>query len=118
AALSGVAFGAFALAGRLLPDHHGPAGLAGDPLLWAAVAYVVLGLGLYGVALERGSVTAVAATTVATEAVVPAAIGLLFLADRTRPGMAAAGFVGFVLTVGAGLALSRSRPVTAPESRG
>jgi drug/metabolite transporter (DMT)-like permease len=115
-AVSGIGFGGFALAGRLLPAHDDTAGLLTDPVLWAAVLYAVLGLGLYGVALQRGSVTAVTATTITTEALFPSAVGLLFLADRTRPGLAFAAVAGFVLTVGGALALAVSKSAAAPVS--
>jgi drug/metabolite transporter (DMT)-like permease len=108
-ALSGIGFGGFALAGRLMPDHDGTAGLLTDPVLWAAVGYAVLGLGIYGAALQRGSVTAVTATTIATEALFPSAVGLLLLSDTTRSGMALAAAAGFVLTVGGALWLAVSK---------
>lgn len=108
-ALSGVGFGGFALAGRLMPGHHGAAGLFTDPVLWAAVGYAVLGLGIYGAALQRGSVTAVTATTIATEALFPSAVGLLLLSDTTRSGMGLAAAAGFVLTVGGALLLAVSK---------
>ena len=73
-ALSGVAFGGFALAGCLMPAHDSLAGALGDPVLWAAVGYAALGLGIYGAALQRGSITAVTATTIATEALFPSAV--------------------------------------------
>ena len=114
-ALSGVGFGGFALAGRLLPTHAGAAGLLADPVLWAAVLYAVLGLGLYGAALQRGSVTAVTATAIATEALFPSAVGLLFLSDHTRPGLGFVALAGFALTVGAAVALALSK--SAPEPR-
>jgi hypothetical protein len=60
-AVSGVGFGGFALAGRLMPGHDGLGSVLSDPVLWAAVGYAVLGLGIYGAALQRGSVTAVTA---------------------------------------------------------
>jgi drug/metabolite transporter (DMT)-like permease len=97
-ALSGVGFGAFALAARVVPTHHGARGLAADPVLWAAVAYAVLGLAIYGTALARGSVTAVTAAAIATEALLPSAVGLLVLSDRTRPGLAGVAVAGFAHT--------------------
>ena len=75
-AVAGIGFGGFALAGRLLPAHDGAAGLFTDPILWAALAYALLGLSIYGAALQRGSVTAVTATTIAAEAVFPSVVGL------------------------------------------
>jgi drug/metabolite transporter (DMT)-like permease len=119
AGLSGIGFGAFALAGRLLPEHHGAGALLADPILWAAVAYAALGLGIYGAALQRGSVTAVTATAIATEALFPSAVGLLLLSDRPRPGLALAALAGFALTVGGALALALSKsaaPVAAVTS--
>jgi drug/metabolite transporter (DMT)-like permease len=108
-ALSGVGFGGFALAGRLMSPHDGLSALLVDPVLWAAVGYAVLGLGIYGAALQRGSVTAVTATTIATEALFPSAVGWLLLADGTRPGMGGAAAAGFALTVGGALLLAVSK---------
>ncbi|HEV7863622.1 MAG TPA: hypothetical protein VGR20_13010 [Acidimicrobiia bacterium] len=108
-AVSGLGFGGFALAGRLLPTHDGLADLLADPVLWVAVLYAVFGLGLYGAALQRGSVTAVTAAAMATEALLPSVIGLLVLSDRTRAGFGAAAVAGFAITVGAALALGGSK---------
>jgi drug/metabolite transporter (DMT)-like permease len=108
-ALSGIGFGCFALGARLMPTHDGLGGFLADPVLWAAVGYAVLGLGIYGMALQRGSVTAVTATTIATEALFPSVLGLLLLSDTTRPGMAGAAAAGFVLTVGGALWLAVSK---------
>jgi drug/metabolite transporter (DMT)-like permease len=110
--LAGVGFAAFGVAGRVLPSS----GVLTDPLTWAAAAYVGLGLVLYGAALQRGSVTAVAAAATAVEALVPTIVGLA-LADGARAGQAPLAAVGFVLTLGATLALIRSKspaPVRAP----
>ena len=109
-ALSGVGFGAFALAARLVPAHHSAGGLAADPVLWAAIAYATLGLAIYGTALPRGSVTAVTAAAIATEALLPSAVGLLVLSDHTRPGLAGAAVAGFALTVAAALTLAVIQP--------
>jgi len=109
-AVSGLAFGAFALAGRMLPARHGLAAHLAEPLLWVAVAYAAAGLAIYGAALQRGSVTAVTAAAIATESLFPSAVGLLFLSDHTRPGLAGAAVAGFTLTVAAALALAVRRP--------
>jgi drug/metabolite transporter (DMT)-like permease len=108
-ALSGFGFGAFAVAARLLPTHQGAAALLADPLLWAAVAYAAVGLAVYGAALQRGSLTAVTAAAIATESLLPSAVGLLVLSDGTRPGLAGAAIAGFALTVGAALGLAATR---------
>jgi drug/metabolite transporter (DMT)-like permease len=106
--LAGTGFAAFAVVGRVLPSS----GVLTNPLTWAAAAYVGLGLLLYGAALQRGSVTAVAAATTAVEALVPALVGL-GLADGARAGQAPLAVAGFLLTLGATLALIRSK--SAPE---
>jgi len=101
--LAGLAFALFSVACRVLPAT----GLVGDPVAWAALAYVGLGVLLYGAALQRGSVTSVAASTAAVETVVPAAVGLA-LADGARAGLAPIAVIGFVVTVAATLVLARS----------
>jgi drug/metabolite transporter (DMT)-like permease len=116
-ALAGVGFGGFALAGRLMPAGNGFTGSLAEPVLWLAVLYAVLGLGLYGAALQRGSVTAVTAVAMAAEALFPSAVGLLLLSDRTRPGLGSAAAAGFALTVGAALALAASRSAEVPAGR-
>jgi hypothetical protein len=105
-ALAGAGFAAFGVASRVLP--HGGAEMLGDPLAYAALAYIVLGLLLYGAALQRGPVTGVAAATTAVEALVPAVVGLA-LADGARGGLVPLAVAGFLLTLGATLCLIRSQ---------
>jgi drug/metabolite transporter (DMT)-like permease len=103
-ALAGLSFAGFGVACRVLPAS----GALADPLAWAAVAYAALGLLLYGGALQRGAVTAVAAATSTVEALVPAVVGLA-LADGARSGFAPLAVAGFLLTLGATLTLVRSQ---------
>jgi hypothetical protein len=113
-ALAGVGFALFGVAGRVLP--HAP--YVQDPLSWAALAYVALGILLYGAALQRGPVTAVMASTTVVETVLPALAGLA-LADGARAGLGPVAAVGFMLTIGATLVLvrsSRNVPAECPES--
>jgi drug/metabolite transporter (DMT)-like permease len=113
-ALAGVGFALFGVAGRVLP--HAPN--VGDPLSWAAVAYVALGVLLYGAALQRGPVTGVMASTTVVETVLPALVGLA-LADGARAGLGPVAVCGFVMTTAATLVLlraSRSVPAECPES--
>ncbi|MDQ1518360.1 MAG: hypothetical protein QOE80_4190 [Actinomycetota bacterium] len=102
-ALAGTSFAFFGVACRVLPASGGLT----DPLAWAAVAYAALGLVLYGAALQRGPVTAVAAATSAVEVLIPAIVGLA-LADGARRGLGGLAVAGFLLTVGATLCLIRS----------
>lgn len=102
-ALAGSSFAFFGVACRVLPASGG----ATDPIAWAAVAYAALGLLLYGAALQRGPVTAVAAATSTVEVLVPALVGLA-LADGARSGLGPLAVAGFLLTLGATLCLIRS----------
>jgi drug/metabolite transporter (DMT)-like permease len=101
--LAGLAFALFSVASRLLPAT----GAGRDPLAAVALVYAGLGVVLYGAALQRGRVTAVAACTAAAETMVPAAVGLV-LADGARPGLGAVAAVGFAVTAVATLVLVRS----------
>jgi drug/metabolite transporter (DMT)-like permease len=109
-ALAGIGFAFFGVSCRVLPASGGVT----DPLAWAAVAYAVLGLVLYGAALQRGPVTAVAAATSTVEVLIPAVVGLA-LADGARSGLGPLAVAGFLLTVGATLCLIRSES-PAPSS--
>ncbi len=83
-----------------------------DPVAWCVVIYGVLGTLLFATALQRGSVTAAAALVFSVETIVPSLIGLAFLGDHARPGFANVAALGFVLTVGASIALAhRSEPL-------
>jgi len=110
AVLAGLAFTVVAVSARSLavpsPLWHSLA----DPGLWAILAHGALGMLLFTTALQRGSVTTAVALTFAVETVVPAAIGLAFLGDATRPGYAPMAAVGFALTIAATLALAMHDP--------
>jgi drug/metabolite transporter (DMT)-like permease len=114
--MAGLAFALFGVAGRVLP--HAP--YVQDPVAWAALAYIALGILLYGAALQRGPVTAVMASTTAVETVFPALVGLA-LADGARAGLGPIALIGFLMTTAATLVLVRSsrtvpgRPDSCPD---
>ena len=62
---------------------------------------------LYATALESGSVTVATAAVVLAETAPPALIGILFLGDHTRPGLAPLAAVAFVLAVTCAVLLAR-----------
>ena len=65
-------------------------------------------VGFFGVALQRGKVTVVAAVTFVIEVIVPSALGLLVFGDSILPGRQLLAVAGFVLATGAErVALSR-----------
>ncbi|HEX2701377.1 MAG TPA: hypothetical protein VHM89_14345 [Acidimicrobiales bacterium] len=107
--LAGLAFAGFGMSGRLLGASDRPT-LVADPLAWALVAYVTLGLLLYGAALQRGRVTTITAACVVAETLVPAAVGVLAFGDGARAGLAALAVAGFGLTAAAALWLARQDP--------
>ncbi len=106
-ALSGLAFAGFGMTGRVMAAPPHPA-MVVDPLAWAVVAYVALGLLLFAAALQRGRVTTITAACVVTETLVPAAVGVLALGDGARPGLAGVAATGFALTTAAALWLARA----------
>ncbi len=113
-AVAGLAFGATAIASRMLPGDLSPSHvldevdrLVRSPATYAlAVAGVVATLA-YSIALQRGSVTQATAPLVVGETVAPALVGLLLLGDQPRPGWGAVACVGFVLAVAGAVSLSR-----------
>jgi drug/metabolite transporter (DMT)-like permease len=110
--LAGLAFGGTAVAVRMV-DLRGPFGaivgqVLTDPIVWALLGYAALGLGLYTVALGRGSVGPVVAVLAVTETLVPGLLGLIALGDGVRPGWVPWFVVGLVLALGGVVVLARS----------
>jgi len=104
---AGLAFAGTAIAARALvvpsPAWH----LVTEPVAIAIVAYGACGILMFASALQRGAVTATSAIMLGVETVVPAVVGLAALGDRTRPHFEIVAGLGFILTVGASLALAR-----------
>lgn len=115
-AVAGLGYGVVGVAARVL-NSFAPLSLVKDPAAYAIVAAAVVAFMFYASALEGGDVTVTTAAIVLTETLPPAVIGVLFLGDTTRPGIApaAAAAVGFVLAVSCALLLARfgePEPVT------
>ena len=86
--ISGVLFGAMAVAARIV-DGLEPLdvrALLADPAAWTVVVAGVGGFYLFTVALQVGSVNGVAAALVVGETVVPGIVGVVLLGDVSRPG--------------------------------
>jgi hypothetical protein len=117
---AGLSFAGTGIAARQFDVSHLSGHLVVDPVALSLVSYAVLGVLLFATALQRSSVTSVAALVFLVETVVPSAIGLFFLGDRARPHLAVAAAAGFILTVGASIALARrSEPLPRePRSSG
>jgi drug/metabolite transporter (DMT)-like permease len=105
--LAGLMYGAGGIGARVLANPHSVGGLLVDPALWAMFSAGVLGLLLYAMALQRGSVTVATAAVVVTETLVPAAVGITLLGDRPAPGRTGLAAAGFAVTVTGSLLLAR-----------
>jgi hypothetical protein len=104
---AGLAWAGTGIAARVLESQSSVWHLAIDPVALALAAYGVLGALLFATALQRGSVTAAAALVFSVETIVPSMIGLAFLGDHARPHLGVIAFSGFIVTVGASIALAR-----------
>ncbi|WP_030682040.1 membrane protein [Streptomyces rimosus] len=103
---AGFGFGVVEVAVRLIPDLS-PAPLLSNPATYALLIGGGAAFLLLTSALQRGSVTAATAGMVIGETLGPALIGIVWLGDRTRAGLAPLGFAGFALAVLGALALAR-----------
>ncbi len=105
-AVAGLGYGVVAVAARVLPGYS-PAELIRDPAAYAVVVGGVVSFMLYATALENGSVTVATAAVVLAETAPAALIGILFLGDHTRPGLALVASAAFVLAVTCAVLLAR-----------
>ncbi|MEU6193180.1 DMT family transporter [Streptomyces sp. NPDC047061] len=113
---AGFGFGVVEVSVRLI-DTLRPADLLSNP---ATYALLIGGGGAFMLltsALQRGSVTTATAGMVIGETIGPAAVGVVWLGDRTREGLAWLAVLGFAVAVAGTLALGRfgEAPVTAEE---
>jgi drug/metabolite transporter (DMT)-like permease len=105
-AAAGLGFGVVAVSARVLPGFS-VSGLVRDPAAYAVVAAGIVAFALYATALEHGSVTVATAAVVLAETAPPALVGVLFLGDHPRRGLAGLAVAAFVLAVACALALAR-----------
>jgi drug/metabolite transporter (DMT)-like permease len=105
-AIAGLGYGALAVAARILPGF-GPLQLIKSPAAYTVAAAGIVSFLLYATALEGGSVTTATAAVILAETAPPALVGVLFLGDKTRPGLTAVAVLGFALAVACALALAR-----------
>ncbi len=105
-AVAGLGFGVTAVAARVLSGFS-PGELVRDPAAYALAAAGIVSFVLYATALEGGSVTVATAAVVLTETAPPALIGVLFLGDHTRHGLAVLAVLAFILAVASAVLLAR-----------
>jgi drug/metabolite transporter (DMT)-like permease len=105
---AGAGFGVDEIAVRLIDSIDlTQAAFYTNPAVYALVAGGAAGFLLLTSALSRGSVTTAVAGMVVGETVGPALVGVVWLGDRTRPGLGWMVEAGFAVAVAAALALSR-----------
>jgi len=103
---AGFGYGVLSIAARVL-DGFSPLHLARDPATYAIIAAGIISFMFYATALESGSVTVATAAVVLAETIPPAIIGVIFLGDQTRHGLAAVAWGGFFLAVASAVTLAR-----------
>jgi drug/metabolite transporter (DMT)-like permease len=81
--------------------------LVRSPAAYTLAAAGIISFLLYATALEGGSVTTATAAVILAETAPPAIIGVIFLGDKTRPGLTAVAALGFGLAIVCALALAR-----------
>lgn len=103
---AGLGFGLVAVGSRVVTSLA-PLDLLRDPATYVVAAGGLVAMLFFATALQRGSVTTTTAALVVAETLMPAAVGVLLLGDRTRHGYAGVAAAGFVLAVAGALALAR-----------
>jgi drug/metabolite transporter (DMT)-like permease len=105
--LAGLAFGAAAIDSRALASSESLRGVIFGPLLYLLMAHALVGQLLLGMAMQRGSTTAAVAAMDAAATAPAAIIGLVLLGDQIWPGREWLAAVGFLVTLGSVLGLTR-----------
>ncbi|WP_369228234.1 DMT family transporter [Streptomyces sp. R39] len=113
---AGFGFGVVEVSVRLIGTLR-PAELLTNPAVYALLIGGGAAFMLLTSALQRGSVTTATAGMVIGETLGPAAVGVVWLGDRTREGLTWLAVLGFAVAVAGALALGRfgEAPVTAEE---
>ncbi|MFF3461197.1 hypothetical protein [Streptomyces sp. NPDC002619] len=114
---AGFGFGVVEVAVRLIDDVS-PKSLLTNPATYALLIGGGAAFLLLTSALQRGSVTTATAGMVLGETIGPAAVGVVWLGDRTREGLTWLAILGFAVAVAGALALARfgEAPVTDPTA--
>ncbi|MER6531607.1 hypothetical protein [Streptomyces sp. NPDC001508] len=112
---AGFGFGVVEVAVRLI-DDLAPAALFADPAAYALLLGGVAAFLLLTSALQRGSVTTATAGMVIGETIGPAAVGVVWLGDRTREGLTWLAVLGFAVAVTGALTLARFGEAPVPET--
>lgn len=115
AALGGLAFGATSVIGRIFTFSQPHWHTIYSPQVPALIISGVVGILLFSIALQRAQATLINATMTASQTLIPAIIGVVFLGDSARGGLWYLVVLGAVLALGgvAFLAFSQHTEVVA-----
>ncbi|MGW3172363.1 hypothetical protein [Streptomyces sp. NPDC001153] len=111
---AGFGFGVVEVSVRLI-DSLAPLDLLTNPAAYALLIGGGAAFMLLTSALQRGSVTTATAGLVIGETIGPAAVGVVWLGDRTKEGLAWLAVLGFLVAVVGALALARFGEAPAEE---
>jgi drug/metabolite transporter (DMT)-like permease len=103
---AGFGFGVVEVAVRLI-DSLTPSALLANPATYALLVGGGAAFVSLTSALQRGSVTTATAGMVIGETIGPALVGVVWLGDRTREGLAWVAVLGFAVAVAGALVLAR-----------
>ncbi|MCI3276023.1 hypothetical protein [Streptomyces cylindrosporus] len=112
---AGFGFGVVEVSVRLI-DSLAPSVLLTNPATYALLLGGGAAFLLLTSALQRGSVTTATAGMVIGETIGPAAVGVVWLGDRTREGLTWLAVLGFAVAVAGALALARFGEAPAEET--
>jgi hypothetical protein len=112
---AGFGFGVVEVSVRLI-DGLTPAALLANPAVYALLLGGGAAFMLLTSALQRGSVTTATAGMVIGETIGPAAVGVIWLGDRTREGLTWLAVLGFAVALVGALALARFGEAPAVEA--
>ena len=104
--IGGITFSGSAIISRVIMVPHPILHILADPLLWSFVAYNMLGMLTYSIALQKGLITSVNATLFSSELLVPAVAGLIFFGDKARNGSMPLLLIGSLIVLGATVVLA------------
>ena len=104
--ISGLEFGAFGLAIRLIPRISFP-GILIHPMTYTVIISGILASWFFTAALQRGGVVVPTAMMMVAETVPPSVIGVVLLGDHARHGWTPVAILGFLVAVSGALALAR-----------
>lgn len=115
--VAGLGYGLIGVAARVLNGFE-PLTLVRDPAAYAVAAAGIVSFMFYATALEGGRVTVATAAIVLAETLPPALIGVMFLGDKTRPGLEPVAVAGFALAVISAVMLARFGEAEHPSAGG